>query len=437
MNESAELSAAAADARIIASSRDIDESWRRCCRRLRAELGENVFTSWFGCLKLDSIEDGRAHFSVPTRFLKSWIEGHYSDRILAALEAEIGGVASIAIALRSSMGASAAPVAATDRGQSSPRRSTRLARRRRASLRRRRRAAAALREEAAVYDEALASSPLDRRLTFASFLVGRSNQLAYSAAQRVVEDRAGQAPAFSPLYVHSAVGLGKTHLLQATAHAAAAQGRSVIYLTAERFMYGFVAALQSHTAIAFKEAMRSIDLLIIDDVQFLQGKAFQNEFGHALNALLDSGRQVVVAADRPPADLEALDERVRSRLAGGLCVEMTALDEPLRMKILEARIAAARAQNPQFAVSPAVVAYRRALDRLQRARSRRRGQSPDRPLDRRLAADGRGGGGGDPRSRARARAASGSRSRTSRSWSPATTASAARTFSRRAARRRW
>ena len=111
-------------------------------------------------------------------------------------------------------------------------------------------------------------------------------------------------------------------------------------------MYGFVAALQSHTAIAFKEAMRSIDLLIIDDVQFLQGKAFQNEFGHALNALLDSGRQVVVAADRPPADLEALDERVRSRLAGGLCVEMTALDEPLRMKILEARIAAARAQNP-------------------------------------------------------------------------------------------
>ena len=208
-----------------------------------------------------------------------------------------------------------------------------------------------------MYGEALASSPLDRRLTFASFLVGRSNQLAYSAAQRVVEDRAGQAPAFSPLYVHSAVGLGKTHLLQATAHAAAAQGRSVIYLTAERFMYGFVAALQSHTAIAFKEAMRSIDLLIIDDVQFLQGKAFQNEFGHALNALLDSGRQVVVAADRPPADLEALDERVRSRLAGGLCVEMTALDEPLRMKILEARIAAARAQNPQFAVSAAVVAY--------------------------------------------------------------------------------
>jgi chromosomal replication initiator protein len=356
MNNSAELSAAVADARAIPSSRDIDESWRRSCRRLRAELGENVFNSWFGCLKLDSIEGDRAQFSVPTRFLKSWIEAHYSDRILAALEAEISGVASVAIGLRSSMGASVAPPAATTvaiqpKAIDAVRHTT--ARVASASASR----GGALREEAAVFGEALASSPLDRRLTFASFLVGRSNQLAHSAAQRVAEDRAGQTPAFSPLYVHSAVGLGKTHLLQATAQAAAAQGRSIIYLTAERFMYGFVAALQSHTAIAFKEAMRSIDLLIIDDVQFLQGKAFQNEFGHALNALLDSGRQVVVAADRPPADLEALDERVRSRLAGGLCVEMTALDEPLRMKILEARIAAARTQNPQFSVSPAVVSY--------------------------------------------------------------------------------
>jgi len=351
MNESAELSAANLDSRATPTSRDIEESWRRCCRRLRAELGENVFTSWFGRLTLDSIESGRAHFSVPTRFLKSWIEAHYSDRILAALEAELGGVASIAIAMRSSMGGSAAappmtppPPKAIDVGRPIVARAAAATR------------SVAMREESVAYNEPFASSPLDRRLTFASFLVGRSNQLAYSAAQRVIEDRSGQ-PAFSPLYVHSAVGLGKTHLLQATAQAAAAQGRSVIYLTAERFMYGFVAALQSHTAIAFKEAMRSINLLIIDDVQFLQGKAFQNEFGHALNALLDSGRQVVVAADRPPAELESLDERVRSRLAGGLCVEMATLDEPLRLKILEARIAAARAQNPHFSVSPAVVAF--------------------------------------------------------------------------------
>ena len=145
--------------------------------------------------------------------------------------------------------------------------------------------------------------------------------------------------------------------LQAIAHAATAQGRSVVYLTAEKFMYGFVAALQAQTAIAFKEALRAIDLLIFDDAQFLQGKVIQAEFGHALNALVDAGRQVVVAADRPPGDLEALEERVRSRLAGGLCVEMHPLDEPLRVKILEARIAAARLQNPHFEVSSAVLAF--------------------------------------------------------------------------------
>ena len=205
--------------------------------------------------------------------------------------------------------------------------------------------------------DALAGSPLDRRLNFSSFLVGRANQLAFSAAQRACEGRPGQAPTVSPLYFHASVGLGKTHLLQAIAHAATAQGRSVVYLTAEKFMYGFVAALQAQTAIAFKEALRAIDLLIFDDAQFLQGKVIQAEFGHALNALVDAGRQVVVAADRPPGDLEALEERVRSRLAGGLCVEMHPLDEPLRIKILEARIAAARLQNPHFEVSSAVLAF--------------------------------------------------------------------------------
>ena len=134
-------------------------------------------------------------------------------------------------------------------------------------------------------------------------------------------------------------------------------GRRVIYLTAERFMYGFVAALKAQTSIAFKEKLRAIDVLIIDDVQFLQGKSIQTEFCHTLNALIDDGRQVIVAADRPPSDLESLEERVRSRLAGGLCVEMEALDEALRGKILEHRVVAARALHPGFTLSPAVLTY--------------------------------------------------------------------------------
>ncbi|HEY1943592.1 MAG TPA: chromosomal replication initiator protein DnaA [Roseiarcus sp.] len=338
--------------------RDLAESWRRCSERLRAELGEDVFTSWFGRMAIESVENGRAHFSVPTRFLKSWIESHYNERILAAIEAEIGGVSSIAISVRSSTSAPSLQAQPTPKlvVAAKPLEAARPNAVRAPSTTP---VGAAIRSKSGngVQEETVVGSPLDRRLCFASFLVGRSNQLAFSAAQRVAEVRSGEPPAYSPLYVHAAVGLGKTHLLQAIAHAAVAQGRRVVYLTAERFMYGFVAALQAQTAIAFKEALRSIDLLIFDDAQFLQGKTIQNEFGHALNALLDSGRQVVVAADRPPADLESLEERVRSRLAGGLCVEMGALDEALRVKILEARIAAARVQSPHFEVSPAVLAF--------------------------------------------------------------------------------
>ena len=153
------------------------------------------------------------------------------------------------------------------------------------------------------------------------------------------------------------VGLGKTHLLHAIGHEARGLGKRVIYLTADRFMYGFVASLKAQTSHAFKEKLRGIDLLILDDVQFIQGRTIQQEFGHTLNALIDSGRQVVIAADRPPSDLESLDERARSRLAGGLVVEVGSLDEELRIKILTTRIAAVCAEHSGFEVNQDVIAY--------------------------------------------------------------------------------
>ena len=178
--------------------------------------------------------------------------------------------------------------------------------------------------------DALGGSPLDPRLTFGSFVVGRSNTLAHAAARQVAEGRRGDSVMFNPLYIHAGVGLGKTHLLQAVTWAGnSGSERKVLYLTAEKFMYGFVAALKTQTALAFKEALRGIDVLVIDDLQFLQGKSTQAEFCHTLNALIDAGRQVVIAADRPPSDLESLDDRVRSRLAGGLVVEMGSLGEEL------------------------------------------------------------------------------------------------------------
>ena len=327
------------------------EAWKRCVSRLRAELGEDVYSSWFGRLELDSVIDGVARLSVPTKFLKSWIDGHYTDRILTAIKGEIRDVVALSLSVRSATrapnviaeAATATAAVASVRAASAPERE--------------RYYAPAKRAEGPHVDDALAGSPLDRRLTFATFLIGRSNQLAYSAAQKIMEAKPGEAPAFSPLYIHAAVGLGKTHLLQAVAHAASGQGRRAVYLTAERFMYGFVAALKTQSAIAFKESLRSIDVLIFDDAQFLQGRSIQNEFCHTLNALVDAGRQVVVAADRPPSELETLEERVRSRLAGGLCVEMNLLDEALRVKILEARVAAVNAIQPGFEIPPAVIAY--------------------------------------------------------------------------------
>src|SRR5262249_11709213 len=149
----------------------------------------------------------------------------------------------------------------------------------------------------------------------------------------------GDPVMFNPLYIHSGVGLGKTHLLQAVTWAGNAAGeRKVLYLTAETFMYGFVSALRTQTALAFKQALRGIGVLVVDDLQLLHGRPAQAECCHTLNTLTDAVPQVVVAPDRPPSDLERHDERVRSRLAGGLVVEMGPLGEELRFEILKARV---------------------------------------------------------------------------------------------------
>ena len=334
---------------------DLGLSWSNACRRLRAELGEAVFGAWFARIDLDRVVDDTAYLTVPTNFLKTWIQSHYLDRILVALGAEASSIKRVIVALRSSSRppstkTSGSPELLAEAADARPpsghsARLTHLPR------------TADAQQPPSPAGDALVSSPLDRRLTFASFVVGRSNQLAHAAARRVASSGSGDAVLYSPLYIHAAVGLGKTHLLQATAHAVTDTGRRVIYLTAERFMYGFVASLKAQTSIVFKEKLRAIDVLIIDDVQFLQGKSIQTEFCHTLNALIDDGRQVIVAADRPPADLEALDERVRSRLAGGLCVEMEALDEALRLKIIETRVAVAQALQPWFELSPAVTTF--------------------------------------------------------------------------------
>ncbi|HRJ70020.1 MAG TPA: chromosomal replication initiator protein DnaA [Beijerinckiaceae bacterium] len=324
--------------------------WERVRRRLRAELGDDIFTSWFARLELVSVSDGLAQLSVPTRFLRSWLVGHYADRIEVLYREENPAVQRIAIALREA-GARTAPRKAAGAphqagAPSGPAAATATP----ASL-------SLTPAVATRSDDSFESSPLDRRLTFASFHVGRSNMMAHAAAMQVVQAQPGQGPVYNPLFVHSAVGMGKTHLLQATAQAVSGTDRRVIYLTAEKFMYGFVASLRAQTALSFKENLRAIDVLVIDDAQFLNGKQTQQEFCHTLNALIDAGKQVIVAADRNPADLDMLDERIQSRLAGGLVVEIGPLDEALRLRVLESRIQTAKAHLPAFHIGSDVLAH--------------------------------------------------------------------------------
>jgi chromosomal replication initiator protein len=326
------------------------DRWSRVKGRLKAEVGDDIFSSWFARMDLEAVENETVRLSVPTRFLKSWVQSHYSDRVLSCWQAEEGTVQRIELTVRSAVlrsnTAKPKPEAMeAPRDQRAPRLD----------------GGHELRGVAAPVSaahDALGGSPLDPRLTFESYVVGRSNTLAHAAAKQVAVARRGDVVMFNPLYIHAGVGLGKTHLLHAVTWAGNASGeRKVLYLTAEKFMYGFVSALKTQTALAFKEALRGIDVLVIDDLQFLTGKNLQAEFCHTLNALIDAGRQVVIAADRPPTDLESLDDRVRSRLAGGLVVEMGPLGEELRVEILNTRIAAAKAHHPGFDVPEPVVSF--------------------------------------------------------------------------------
>jgi chromosomal replication initiator protein len=326
------------------------QRWSRVKERLRVLVGENVFSSWFARMELESSEGETVKLSVPTRFLKSWVQSHYAEKLLECWQSEQPAVGRIELTVRSAVIKMLPPKVKPAEPQPV-----------RTDFRDNRGFGPELRmlsTPASAAHDSLGGSPLDPRLTFDSFVVGRSNTLAHAAAKQVAQAHAGDPVMFNPLYIHAGVGLGKTHLLQSIAWAGnAGTERKVLYLTAERFMYGFVSALRNQNALAFKDTLRAIDVLVIDDLQFLQGKSTQMEFCHTLNALIDAGRQVVIAADRPPSDLESLDERVRSRLAGGLVVEMGVLGEELRLEILKARVATAKHLYPGFDVPLQVLAF--------------------------------------------------------------------------------
>jgi chromosomal replication initiator protein len=209
-----------------------------------------------------------------------------------------------------------------------------------------------------VAEQALSrANVIDDSQTFDSFMVGQSNQFAHAAALRVANGSAGAPVGFNPLYIHASAGLGKTHLLNAVAQRIKVTQpmRKVMVMTAERFMYTFIHAVRQRDTLSFKDQFQSVDVLLIDDFQFLQGKAIQQEFCHSFNSLVDQRRQVIVAADVPPSQLDTVDQRMRSRLMGGLVVDIEAPDLALRRKILAVRRDALLARDPQALMSDEIL----------------------------------------------------------------------------------
>ena len=335
------------DALVNDENGDISDIWKRVAQRLRAELGEDLYSSWFARMEPVDRTNETIIVSVPTRFLRNWIQSHYRDKLIRIWAAELPGIADVEIRVRT-RGAPVRPLAKKAKVQPATTASAPTV------------PLAADDQPAAAGDlSAERGSPLDRSMTFDGYVVGRSNALAHAAALRVADAETGAPVSFNPLYIHSAAGLGKTHLLHAIAWRVRerAPERRVLYLTAERFMYHFVAALKAKEMLAFKDFFQGVDVLLIDDFQFLQGRTMQQEFCHTFNSLVDNKRQVIIAADLPPAQLDSIDDRMRSRLAGGLVVDIEVAELDLRRSILRTRLETARRRDPSLDISEEVLEY--------------------------------------------------------------------------------
>lgn len=322
----------------------IDQAFDRVMSRVKVSIGSEAFQSWFGRVKLESWDRMIVRLSVPTSFLKSWINNHYSDLLLDLFKSEFDSILRVELLVRK-VGSPASETNTTVKKQDNKFFSNTDAFK-------------TQKVKSVANENLLLGSPLDRKYSFDNFVEGPSNRLALAAA-RSVADTNHNYEQLNPIFIHARVGLGKTHLLQAIASKAQQNPKygNVIYLTAEYFMWRFATAIRDNKALSLKEQFRNIHLLIIDDLQFLQGKSIQNEFCHLLNMLLDSAKQIVVAADRAPADLESLDPRVRSRLQSGITLSIDHPDYDMRFSMLKNKLALAKQSNSSINIDDSKLAH--------------------------------------------------------------------------------
>ena len=286
---------------------NLKEQWSNVLKKLNSEYGNEIFNSWIKNIKIHSQEDEVLIFTVPTRFIRDWITSHYLDKIIFFLNTENSEIKRVKINIDNSLTSNMFQM--ENNLDSSKKYSLNINHN----------------------DE----WPLDERFTFEKFIVGPSNELAFASAKRLsLSDKFE----FNPLYLYGGVGLGKTHLLHSIAWQIKENNpeSKVLYLSAERFMFQFIKSLRQKDTMAFKQKFRSVDVLILDDIQFMIGKSStQEEFFHTFNALLDLNKKVVISCDRAPSDLKGFDERIKSRLSGGLVTDILPASFDLRYSILK------------------------------------------------------------------------------------------------------
>ena len=294
-----------------------EKNWVSLKKDLKKIVGDTAYNNWLKQLTFLSIEDHTVSFSVPTKFLRDWIVNNYADKIKNQCKNYVNSIEAIKFVVKPVGGrivpGTARMIKNTDSHWNN-------------SL--------DIRSNQSAINKNDFGAPLDPRFTFDNFVVGKPNELAFAASQRVAES---EKVTFNPLFLYGGVGLGKTHLMHAIGWKIKEKNpdRKVIYLSAEKFMYQFVRALRYKDTSAFKEQFRSIDVLMIDDVQFISGKDnTQEEFFHTFNALIEQNRQIVISADKSPSDLDGVQERLKSRLGCGLVADIHPTTYELRLGIL-------------------------------------------------------------------------------------------------------
>lgn len=336
-----------------------DEKWGQLRNRLLKTVGKNNYTTWIEPLELQQVEAGVATFHVPTNFMGNYVSQNFSDLILH--EFNISGEMVQRLTFKVAANSPMRPVveaakASADNTRSgfsevatpfvsgrSSEVSNAVVENGRGSM-----------DKASPLEE-LQAAPLDPRFTFESFVVGKPNELAHAAARRVGE---GGPVTFNPLVLYGGVGLGKTHLMHAIAWELKDKNPhlNVLYLSAEQFMYRFVQALRERKMMDFKHLFRSVDVLMVDDVQFIAGKdSTQEEFFHTFNALVDQNKQIIISADRAPGEIKDLEDRVKSRLQCGLVVDLHPTDYELRLGILQTKVLNQRATYPELKIADGVL----------------------------------------------------------------------------------